>query len=105
MAALPEMPDTRVVDLRKISGDELGPALADETAAWRSALDWDLRPATDLVRRFVDMQALNGFALLEGARTIGYSYYIRDSRKGLIGDLYVMEPERTPEREHVLLEA
>ena len=105
MAALPEMPDTRLVDLRKISGTELSPALEDETAAWLGALDWDLRPATDLVRRFVDMQALNGFALLEGARPIGYSYYIRDSRKGLIGDLYVMAKDRTPEREHALMEA
>src|SRR6266852_2346116 len=90
MAALPETPDIRLVDLRKISGNELGPALAEETALWRSALDWDLRPATDLVRRFVDMQALNGFALLEGARPIGYSYYIRDARKGLSGDPYVL---------------
>ena len=32
MAALPEMPDTRLVDLRKISGTELSPALEDETA-------------------------------------------------------------------------
>jgi len=105
MAALPETPDTRLVDLRKISGNELGPALEEETALWRTALDWDLRPATDLVRRFVDMQALNGFALLEGARPIGYSYYIRDARKGLIGDLYVMATERTLEREHALMEA
>ena len=51
------------------------------------------------------MQALNGFALLEGARTIGYSYYIREEKKGLIGDLYVCERDRTVERENALIEA
>jgi GNAT superfamily N-acetyltransferase len=105
MAALLEMPENRVVDLRKVSAADVAPLLSEEAAAWRNSLDWDLQSATGLVRRFVDMQALNGFALIEGTRPIGYSYYIRDGKKGLIGDLYVMAAERTPERENALLEA
>ena len=105
MAAWPEIPENRVVDLRKVSAADVVPLLSEEAAAWRRSLDWDLQSATGLVRRFVDMQALNGFALLEGTRPIGYSYYIRDGRKGLIGDLYVMAAERTPERENALLQA
>ena len=105
MAALPEMPENRVVDLRKMSAADIAPLLNEEAAAWRDSLDWDLQSATGLVRRFVDMQALNGFALLEGNRPIGYSYYIRDGKKGLIGDLYVMAAARTPERENALMEA
>jgi ribosomal protein S18 acetylase RimI-like enzyme len=105
MAACPEMPENRVVDLRKVSAADIAPLLNEEAAAWRNSLDWDLQSATGLVRRFVDMQALNGFALLQGTRPIGYSYYIRDGKKGLIGDLFVMAAERTPERENALLEA
>ena len=105
MAALPESPNDRLVDLRNISGGDLRGILQEEVAAWRKALDWDLQPAADLVRRFVDMQALNGFALFEGERVVGYSYYVQDARKGLLGDLYVLEAHRTPEREFALLEA
>jgi ribosomal protein S18 acetylase RimI-like enzyme len=105
MAALPESPDSRVVDLRRISAPDLAPVLEEEAAAWRSALDWDLQPSADLVRRFVEIQALNGFALLEGTRTIGYTYYVREETKGLIGDIYVLERECTPARENALIEA
>ena len=105
MAAWLESPDHLVVDLRNVSAADLAPLLDEETAAWRAALDWDFEPSAELVRRFVGMQALNGFALLEGARTIGYSYYIREEKKGLIGDLYVCERDRTAERENALIEA
>lgn len=105
MAAWLESPDPLVVDLRKVTAADLAPLLEEETAAWRTALDWDFEPSADLVRRFVGMQALNGFALLDGTRTIGYSYYIREEKKGLIGDLYVQAPDRTPERENALMEA
>ena len=105
MAAWLESPDHLIVDLRNISAADMAPLLDEETAAWREALDWDFEPSAELVRRFVGMQALNGFALLEGTRTIGYSYYIREDKKGLIGDLYVCQRDRTAEREHALIEA
>ena len=105
MAALPESPNDRIVDLRKISGENLQHILQEEGEAWRTGLDWDLQPAMDLVRRYVDIQALNGFALLAGPRIIGYSYYVQDARKGLIGDLYVLARHRTAERELALMEA
>ena len=105
MAAWLESPDHLVVDLRNTSAAEMAPLLDEETAAWRVALDWDFEPSAELVRRFVGMQALNGFALLEGPRTIGYSYYIREEKKGLIGDLYVCQRDRTAERENALIEA
>jgi ribosomal protein S18 acetylase RimI-like enzyme len=105
MAAWLESPDHLIVDLRNISAADMTPLLDEETLAWRAALDWDFEPSAELVRRFVGMQALNGFALLEGERTIGYCYYIREEKKGLIGDLYVCQRERTVERENALIEA
>ena len=105
MAAWLESPDHLIVDLRNISAAEMAPLLDEEIAAWRAALNWDFEPSAELVRRFVGMQALNGFALLEGERTIGYGYYIREEKKGLIGDLYVCQRERTAERENALIEA
>ncbi len=105
MAAWLESPDHLIVDLRNISPADMTRLLDEEILAWRAALDWDFEPSAELVRRFVGMQALNGFALLEGERTVGYSYYIREEKKGLIGDLYVCQRERTIERENALIEA
>ena len=63
MAAWLESPDHLVVDLRNISAADLAPLLDEETVTWRAALDWDFESSADLVRRFVGMQALTGFAL------------------------------------------
>jgi ribosomal protein S18 acetylase RimI-like enzyme len=105
MAALPESADSRIIDLRKIAAEDLLPVLEEEAAAWKSGLDWDLRPATELVQRFVQMQALNGYALDFGGNIVGYSYYVCEEGKGLIGDLYVLAQARTPGHENALIEA
>lgn len=105
MAALSDWYADPVVELRRIATEQLAPVLEEEIAAWRTELDWDFGPSADLVRRFVHMQALNGFALMRGPRVIGYSYYVCEEGKGLIGDLYVMRDHRTPENEDALLRA
>src|SRR2546421_5925786 len=97
MAALTDAYVPTVVDLRQIRAADLEPLLAEETATWRNTLDWDFQPSAGLVRRFLDMQALSGSALLIGGQPVGYSYYVAEERKGLIGDLYVMEEFATPE--------
>jgi ribosomal protein S18 acetylase RimI-like enzyme len=75
----------------------------EETAVWRETLDWDFRPSAALVRRFLDIQALSGYALLMGGRVAGYSYFVAEERKGLIGDLYVRNEFATPQTEGRLL--
>lgn len=57
------------------------------------------------MRRFIDLRALNGYALIEDGLAIGYVYYVLEESKGLMGDLYVMRGRRTLERENVLLAA
>jgi ribosomal protein S18 acetylase RimI-like enzyme len=106
MAALSE-PVRRldIVDLRELRADDLEPLLQEEIRTWDSALDWDFRKSADLVRRFVDLRALNGCALLEGSQAIGYAYFVLEEHKGLIGDLYVRLQSRTGEAENRLLEA
>ena len=93
-----------IVDLRKLSAADLEPLLAEETAAWREELDWDFEKSADLVRRFVDLRALSGYALLDDGRAAGYLYYVLEDNKGLIGDLYFERATRTVERENALLE-
>ena len=94
-----------IVELRRLTARDLEPLLQEETAAWWETLEWDFEKSADLVRRFVDLRALNGFALVEDGETIGYVYYVLEDAKGLMGDLYVMREHRTAERENLLLAA
>jgi ribosomal protein S18 acetylase RimI-like enzyme len=91
--------------LRRLSARDLEPLLQEESRAWRSELEWDFEKSADLVRRFVDMSALNGSALMEDGQVAGYMYYVLEEDKGLIGDLYVCEEMRTVERENLLIAA
>src|SRR5882757_10068390 len=98
MAALPDRAQPHIVDLRTVHVDTIGPLLEDESRVWRDELDWDFSTSADLVRRFIHMQALNGFALLSPSRNVsGYSYYVCEEGKGLIGDLFVDRHARSVE--------
>jgi ribosomal protein S18 acetylase RimI-like enzyme len=105
MAAHVEWPEPGVVELRRISVEDLEPVLAEEAAVWRRDLAWDLSSSAELVRRYTRMQSLNGFALVHGSRVIGYSYFVREEGKGLIGDHYILEQFRTPARENDLIDS
>jgi len=94
-----------LVDLRQVRAEDLDPLLDEEVGHWERELDWDFRPSADLVRRFVRMQALSGYVLAAGRQVVGYCYYVSEERKGLIGDLYVMDDWSRPELEAQLLTA
>jgi ribosomal protein S18 acetylase RimI-like enzyme len=94
-----------IVDLRRLAARTLDPLLEEESAAWWDTLEWDFEKSADLVRRFVDLRALNGYALVEDDIAIGYVYFVLEETKGLMGDLYVMREHRTIERENLLLDA
>lgn len=93
------------VELRHLRAEDLAAVLADETVCWRRLLEWDFEPSAELVRRFVGMQALSGFGLVDDTRVVGYSYFVCEERKGLVGDLYVLPAYATVEAENRLLEA
>ena len=105
MAALSERHPAGLVELARIAPSQMSTVLDEETAEWSDQLHWDFGPSAELVRRFVHMHALNGFALMRGPRVIGYSYYVSEESKGLIGDVYVLKEHRTAEAEDALLEA
>jgi|SRR5579871_1267031 len=101
----PVAPPVEVVDLRRLSARDLEPLLAEETQFWGSDLEWDFEKSADLVRRFVELRALNGSALVEDGLVTGYVYYVLEENKGLIGDLYVRHEFQGAGREKQLLEA
>ena len=105
MAAVSNVSVPEIVDLRELREKDLDPLLEEEGITWRSIFNWDSRASSDLVRRFVKIQALNGFALMQGGRVIGYSYYVCEDRKALIGDLYLLREFASVDNEDLLLGA
>jgi ribosomal protein S18 acetylase RimI-like enzyme len=100
-----KLPSAELIDLRDIRSHDLKDLLLEEIETWRETLDWDFQASAELVERFVDQRALNGYALIEHGKAFGYSYFVHDERKGLIGDLYVRLARRKPEHEQRLLTA
>ena len=103
MAAVSDSPLARIVDLRHLRSGDLDALLEEETETWRETLDWDFRASAGLVRRFLDMQALNGYSLLMNGQAVGYCYFVSEEHKGLIGDLYVLRDFVSVENEETLL--
>lgn len=80
-----------IVELRQLTARQLEPLLEEEARHWRDALYWDYRPSLDLVKKFLEARSLSGFAALEDSRAAGYTFYVLEDHKGLVGGLYVGE--------------
>jgi ribosomal protein S18 acetylase RimI-like enzyme len=109
MAALvepaPYFPPLELCDLHAIRAQDLEALLAEESAFWWNNLAWDFSSSASLVRKFVEIHALSGSALLSAKKVVGYCYYVLEDQKGLIGDLYVLREYRTEESQLYLLNA
>ena len=93
------------MDLHRLPAWQLAGILEEETGEWAARLHWNFRPSADLVERYVGMRSLDGVALLDRGEVVGYSYYVQEERKGLIGDLYLIRAVRSAEGERHLLDA
>jgi ribosomal protein S18 acetylase RimI-like enzyme len=102
-AARSDRQSDSLVDVHELTGHQISTLLEEEISEWRRSLDWDFAASAELVRRFVEMRALTGYALMDSTGVAGYSYYVVEEGKGLIGDLYVRAAQRTTERENLLL--
>lgn len=94
-----------VVDLRRISALALGPVLEDQKRLWLRELGWDFTPSMAAIVALVDEAQLFGYALRYRHVVVGYCYYIMEERKGIIGDLHLLEPFRNVDNENLLIGA
>lgn len=86
-----------IVDLRQMNARQLEPLLQEEARFWREELHWDYRNSIEVIRRFVDARSLAGAAVLENGEPAGYTFYVIEEHKGLVGGLYVSQ--RFPQEE------
>lgn len=97
--------ESMVADLSELRGNDLAPVLEAQAAHWRTHFAWDCAPAMAAVRRMLDRRLLCGRALLVSGVARGYSYFVAEGRKAVIGDLFVQDPDKNGRLERRLLES
>ncbi len=92
-----------ILDLRHFSSVDLRPLLEDETQLWARQLSWDYSGSAEMILRYVDAKILPGYAAVDRGRVFGYSFFVYEGSKGVIGDLYVINGTRLPNAREVEL--
>jgi ribosomal protein S18 acetylase RimI-like enzyme len=90
-----------ILDLRHFSALDLRPLLDDEIQLWSRLLSWDYTGSAEMILRYVDAKILPGYAAVDRGRVFGYSFFVYEGSKGVIGDLFVANGTRLPDARHV----
>ncbi len=95
-----------LLDLRHFSARQLRPLLEEEARVWRQHLRWDYRSSTELLLQYLDTRVLAGFVALDRGRIRGFTFYVHESNKAVLGDAFALG-ERSGEMlstSHLLLQ-
>src|SRR6202451_2066945 len=87
-----------ILDLRHFSSADLRPLLENEVAMWGRLLSWDYAISAEMILRYMDAKILPGYAAIERGDIFGYSFFVYEQSQGVIGDLFVRDGDRVPNR-------
>ena len=93
-----------IVDIRQFDASDFAALLAAESEAWGANLRWDYAGSARLIAACLNEKRLTGYALVDEGRIGGYSFFLYEGEKGLIGDLFVERGGEARERALLLLE-
>jgi ribosomal protein S18 acetylase RimI-like enzyme len=88
-----------ILDLRHFASADLRPLLEDEIAVWGRLLAWDYSTSAEMILRYMDAKILPGYAAIERGSIFGYSFFVYEQSKGVIGDLFVRDSVRDSGRD------
>jgi len=80
---------TEVIDIRRFEARAFASVLEAESRAWNDELHWDFGPAAQVITNCLTDQRLTGYALVNQGHIQGYSFFLCEGEKGLIGDFFV----------------
>ncbi len=61
---------------------------------WGRELSWDYSTSAEMILRYMDAKILPGYAAIDRGSLFGYSFFVYEQSKGVIGDLFVRDSER-----------
>jgi ribosomal protein S18 acetylase RimI-like enzyme len=80
-----------ILDLRHFTSADLRPLLEDEIRVWANLLCWDYSGSAEMILRYMDAKFLPGYAAVSRGKVFGYSFFVYENNKGVIGDLFVRD--------------
>src|SRR5258708_38378716 len=90
-----------ILDLRHFTSADLRPLLEEEIAMWGRTLSWDYATSAEMILRYMDAKILPGYAAIERGSIFGYSFFVYEQNKGVIGDLFFCDGGLGPYRHEV----
>ena len=93
---------SEIIDIRHFQADAFGPLLQVESRAWGEELRWDYEASMRVISQCLAEQRLSGYALVNDGRIEGYSFFVCEGEKGLVGDLFVVNDAARERALHLL---
>ena len=81
---------SEVIDIRRFEAGDFTRLLEAEERTWGDALRWDYGPSARIIAACLADKRLTGYALVNQGRIEGYSFFVCEDDKGLIGDFFVL---------------
>src|SRR5437016_3837385 len=90
-----------ILDLSHFTSADLRSLLEDEIRVWAELLCWDYSSSAEMILRYMDAKFLPGYAAVSRGKVFGYAFFVYESNKGVIGDLFVSEGENGTSKQEV----
>jgi ribosomal protein S18 acetylase RimI-like enzyme len=78
-----------IIDLRHFGAAELRPLLMEEARLWSERMSWDYHSSAEMILRYLDSKILPGYTAVDEGRVVGYSFFVYEGSKGVVGDMFV----------------
>ncbi len=82
------MPSLKYLPISYLDETLLEPLMEEEQRVWMSDLDWDYSPIRRILVSFIKQKLLPGYVAISDDLPIGYTYFLVNQSKGIIGALY-----------------
>jgi len=77
-----------IIDLRHFGAAELRPLLMEEARLWAERMSWDYQSSAEMILRYLDSKILPGYAAIDDGKVLGYSFFVYEGSKGVVGDMF-----------------
>jgi ribosomal protein S18 acetylase RimI-like enzyme len=97
------MPDLKYLPISYLEDALLFPLMEEEEQAWMSDLGWDYSPIRQILISLAKQKLLPGYVALNEKGPVGYTYFLVNQSKGIIGALYASRMSHSQEAVEELL--
>jgi ribosomal protein S18 acetylase RimI-like enzyme len=97
------MPDLRYLPISYLDETLLLPLMQEEEKAWMADLCWDYSSVSQILLSFIRQKHLPGYVAIGKDNAVGYTYFLVNQTKGIIGALYASKTGQSQEAVEELL--